>query len=173
MAGIPLLVDDEAGVTLPESTTIIEYLDRVAGGDRLVPGEPDEALRARLWDRIFDQHVATPMQAIVADSLRPAADRDPYGVAEAGATLDTAWAMLDAWLPESGWAAGERFTVAECAAAPALHYGYVVHPWSADEKANLHGYYERLTAHPTVARVIDEARPWRGVFPLGWPDHVD
>jgi glutathione S-transferase len=171
MAGMPVLVSDE--VTLPESSTIIEYLDRVAGGGRLVPGDPDEALRARLWDRIFDNHVATPMQAIAGDSLRAADDRDPFGVSQAYTKLDTAYGMLDAWLPEGGWAAGERFTMAECAAGPALHYGYVVSPWSPEEKPRLHSYYERLTAHPAVARVIDEARPWRGIFPLGWPDHVD
>jgi glutathione S-transferase len=173
MAGIPVLVDDDAKLTLPESTTIVEYLDRLAGAGRLVPADAAEALRARLWDRIFDQHVATPMQTIVGDSLRPQGAGDPHGVEQARTGLDTAYAMLDAWLPESGWAAGPSFTMAECAAAPALHYGYVVHRWDEDRLPNLHGYYERVTAHPTVARVIDEARPWRGVFPLGWPDHVN
>ena len=94
MASIPVLVDDAAGLVLPESTAIIEYLDGLAASPRLIPAEPAAALQARLWDRISDGYVMTPMQKIVADSLRPEGRGDAQGVDEARATLDGAYAPV-------------------------------------------------------------------------------
>jgi glutathione S-transferase len=174
MASMPVLHDDAAGLVLPESTTIIEYLDDVAaGGPRLVPADRAQALQARLWDRFFDQHIATPMQKIVGDSLRPAGRHDPEGVLEARGSLDTAYALLDARLADRSWAAGETFTLADCAAAPALFYTRAVHRWDRDGQPNITRYYRELIARPSVARVIDEARPWREIFPLPWPADMD
>jgi glutathione S-transferase len=169
---IPVLVDTDAGLTLPESTTIIEHLDGLAGG-RLIPSDPRAALLARLWDRIADNHVATPMQKIVGDSLRPEGRGDPEGVAQARATLDTAYGVFETHL--AGWRslAGEEFTVADCAAAPALLYCRAVHRWDADAYPEVTRYVRALLARPSVARVIDEARPFRGLFPLHWPDDFD
>lgn len=174
MASIPVLRDESANLTIPESTTIIEYLDGVAaGGPRLVPADPADALQARLWDRFFDQHIAAPMQKIVGDRLRPAGREDPEGVAEARRTLDTAYAALDAQLAPRMWAAGAAFTVADCAAAPALFYARAVHRWDHHARANVTRYYRDLMARRSVARVVDEARPWRDVFPLPWPADID
>ena len=173
MASIPVLVDDAAGLTLPESTTIVEYLDRHGDAPVLVPSEAVAALQARLWDRVFDGHVMTPVQKIVGDSLRSQGRSDPDGVAEARATLDRAYALLDARLAGTGWAATAAFTLADCAAAPALFYARVVHRWDEDGLVNLTRYYAELTARPSVARVIDEAREYRDVFPLPWPDYVE
>jgi glutathione S-transferase len=160
MASIPVLSDGD--VTLPESTTIIEYV-----APALVPD-----LQARLWDRFFDNHVATPMQRIVAEQLRPADAKDPYGVAEARATLDTAYGVLDTHLADRHWAAGDSFTLADCAAAPALFYTRAVHRW-ADGHANVARYHRDLMARPSVARVVDEARPYRELFPHPWPADQD
>ena len=173
MASIPVLVDDATGLTLPESTTIVEYLDGQGTAPGLVPFEPAAALQARLWDRLFDGYVMTPMQKIVADSLRPEGRADPEGVAEARATLDRAYALLDARLAGGGWAAVPAFTLADCAAAPALFYARVVHRWDEDGLDNLTRYYNGLAARPSVARVIDEAREYRDVFALPWPDYVE
>jgi glutathione S-transferase len=173
MASIPVLVDDVAGLTLPESTTIVEYLDGHGTAPSLVPSEPAAALQARLWDRVFDGYVMTPMQKIVGDSLRPQGRADPEGVVEARATLDRAYELLDAHLAGGGWAAAPTFTLADCAAAPALFYARVVHRWDEDGLDNLTRYYAALTARPSVARVIDEAREYRDLFPLPWPDYAD
>jgi glutathione S-transferase len=173
MASIPVLVDDEAGITLPESSPIVEYLDGLGEASRLVPQDPAAALQARLWDRVFDGHVMTPMQKIVGDSLRPEGRGDPQGVVEARATLDRAYALLDAHLAGSGWAAGPEFTLADCAAAPALFYARIVHRWDEKRLADLTRYYMELTARPSVARVIDEALEYRDLFPLPWPDYAD
>jgi glutathione S-transferase len=172
MASIPVLVDDEARITLPESTTIVEYLDGLGDAPRLVPEDPAAALQARLWDRVIDGHVMTPMQKIVLDSLRPEGRRDLEGIVEARATLDQAYDLLDKHLSGGVWAAGSAFTLADCAAAPALFYARVVHRWDEERLADLTRYFTELMARPSVARVIDEAREYRHVFPLPWPDYV-
>lgn len=84
LGSIPVLVDS-AGPALPESTAIIDYLDRHGSAPPLIPTEPDAAIQARLWDRLMDGHVMTPMQKIVADALRPEGSEDPHGVDEARA----------------------------------------------------------------------------------------
>ena len=70
-ASIPVLVDSDAELTVPESTAVIEYLDRFGEAPPLVPADPAAALQARLWDRVLDGQVMTPLQRIVGDSLRP------------------------------------------------------------------------------------------------------
>lgn len=173
-AQIPVLQDETAGLLLPESTTIIEYLDGLApGGPQLVPADGAAALQARLWDRFCDQQVALPMQKIVTDNLRPAGRNDPAGVEEARATLDTSYAVLEARLAAGAWVAGETFTLADCAAAPALFYARVVHRWDERGQANLTRYFRDLLGRASVARVIEEARPYREIFPMSWPDDVD
>jgi len=169
-ASLPVLVDGERVV--PESSTVVEYLDRVGDAPPLVPLDRDAALRARVWDRVIDGHVMTPMQAIVFDALRPGDAKDPYGVAQARARLDDAYSILDAQLGD-GWLAGETFTLADCAAAPALHYADVVHELDRGAHPALAAYFDRLLSRPSVARVVDEARPYRELFPLPWPTHAN
>ena len=123
----------------------------------------------------MDGHVSTPVQTIVGDVLRPEDARDPHGVAQAHAALDVAYATLERQLEgreHDGWLAGDRFTLADCAAAPALHYADAVHPLDRGAHPALAAYFDRLLARPSVARVIDEARPYRELFPLPWPAHV-
>lgn len=171
-AGIPVLVDGETGLTVPESTAVVEYLDGFGAAPPLIPDDPAAALQARLWDRVLDGQVMTPMQKIVADSLRPDDGRDAYGVAEAKAQLERAYELLDRHLAGRRWVTGAGFTLADCAAAPSLFYARVVHRWDEERLAELTRYYEALTARRSVARVIEEAREYRHLFPLPWPEHV-
>jgi glutathione S-transferase len=168
-ASIPVLRDDAAGATVPESTTIVEYLDRIGEAPPLLPAEPAAAREARLWDRVMDGQAMTPVQKVVLDALRPEESRDDYGVAEARAALEATYALLDSRLAGGGWLAGGRFGLADCAAAPALHYASVVHGWDAERFPGLSRYVAELMARPSVARVVEEARPYRQLFPLPWP----
>lgn len=164
----PLLVDD--GRPIAEATIIIEHLDLAHPGPvRLVPEQREAALQVRFLDRVFDNHVHTPMQLIVADALRPPDDRDRKSVADARSVLETAYGWLEQALARRQWAAGEAFTLADCAAAPALFYADWVHEIGARYPV-LRTYRQRLNARPSFARAIDEARPYRQLFPLGAPD---
>jgi len=164
----PLLRDGETAIF--EATAIIEYLASFHPGPvKLLPGDPARAVETRMMDRVFDNYVMTPLQAFVDHAMRPAEERDPAGVARARKTLDTIYGWLDDRLAGREWANGSGFSLADCAAAPSLFYADWVHPIS-EGHANLRAYRARLLARPSVARAVDEARPYRGLFPLGAPD---
>lgn len=164
----PALVDGATEVV--QSNAVIEYLDLHHGkGAPLVPLDPREALAARMMAQVFDDYVHVPMQRIVGNALRPEDSRDPFGVGEAHGVIARCYAWLEARLQDGPWAACGRFTIADCAAAPALFYGDWVHPMGGRFPA-LAAYRVRLLARPSIARVVDEARPYRGFFPLGAPD---
>lgn len=164
----PVLVDEQR--TVMEASIIIEYLGLYHPGPvALVPADARAALEARAMDRFFDNYISTPVQKIVTDRLRPEAERDTRGVAEARAMLDTAYAWLDKTMANREWAAGGTFSLADCAAAPALFYADWTH--AIDPKfTQVRAYRERLLARPSFARAVDEARPYRPLFPLGAPE---
>ncbi|HEY4105681.1 MAG TPA: glutathione S-transferase family protein [Polyangiaceae bacterium] len=161
----PVLRDDARNCVVPESTTIIEYLAQYyPGRAELLPADAERARRVRFKDRFFDLYVHERMQRIVADRIRPADKKDPYGVSEAKGALATAYDTLEAELADANqqWAAGTTFTLADCAAAPALFYGNLVLPI---EGARLKAYHDRLLARPAMARVLKEAEPYMQFFP--------
>jgi len=164
----PVLVDD--GCTVREASIIIEHLElRHPGPVRLIPADAQAALEVRFMDRFFDNYISTPLQKIVIDSLRPTELRDPHGVGEARAMLETAYRWLDETMAGREWAAGDAFSLADCAAAPALFYADWAQPIDA-ALGDLHAYRRRLLARPSFARAVDEARPYRSLFPLGAPE---
>lgn len=164
----PVLLDD--GRTYLESSIIIEYLARrYPGAVQLIPSDPDGALEARMMDRCFDNYVMTPMQRIVADFMRANSDRDPLGVREARSTLDAAYSWLNGVMADRTWAAGENFTLADCAAAPSLFFSDWVHEIGGRFPV-VRAYRRRLLSRPSVARAMDEARPYRNLFPPGAPN---
>ena len=163
---IPVLRDERRQRTVPETSIIIEYLVQYYPGRApLLPVDPELALEARLWDRFFDQYVSVPMQKLVGDRLRPSGSEDPAGVEEAEATLRRAYDLAERQLRSRTWAIGEGFSMADCAAAPALFYADIVLPFSQSHPS-LAAYFERLVARPSFARVLDEARPYFPLFPL-------
>jgi glutathione S-transferase len=164
----PVLVDD--GRVVMEASIIIEYLTlHYAGSVRLIPADPKAALDIRFMDRFFDNYIMTPMQRIVGDARRTTDKRDKQTVAEAQSLLETAYSWLDRRMADRAWAAADGFTLADCAAAPALFYADWAHP-IARRFAGVLAYRSRLLARPSFARVVDEARPYRPLFPLGAPD---
>jgi glutathione S-transferase len=161
----PVLRDDARNQTIPESTVIIEYLDRhYPGRTRFMPAEVDRAWQARLRDRFYDLYVHEPMQKIVGDRLRPDGKKDPHGVEEARARLRTSYRMIDREMAARSWASGEAFSLADCAAAPALFYANEVMPFG-ESHANVAAYFARLKARPSYARVLKEAEPYFAMFP--------
>jgi glutathione S-transferase len=164
----PILVDGKRTIT--EASTIIEYLDLYYPGPApMLPEDRKAALEVRAMDRFFDNYISTPQQRIVFDVLRPGGQRDPCGVTDCRQMLDTAYAWLDKTMAGREWAAGERFSLADCGAAPFLFYADWTHP-IPDAFTHVHAYRRRLLARPSFARAVDEARPYRPLFPLGAPD---
>jgi glutathione S-transferase len=159
---MPVLEDRAAGLVLPETSIIIEWLNDRFGGT-LIPTEKAAALDVRLWDRIFDCHVHTPMQAFAADLLRPEGQRDPLAVSIATHKLNTAYDLIDKRMADREWAAGDAFSLADCAAAPALFYAEERVPFG--ERKALAAYLDRLKARPSYARALKEAEPYFHMVP--------
>jgi len=161
----PVLRDDARDRTIPESSIIIEYLaQHYPGRTRLVPADADLARQTRLRDRFYDLYVQEPMQKIVGDRLRPASAKDPHGVEEARARLRTVYGMIEEDMARRTWAMGDTFTMADCAAAPALFYANLVMPF-ADTHENTAAYFGRLMERPSFARAVAEAKPYFPLFP--------
>lgn len=162
----PVLLDD--GRPIIESTVIIEHLQAHHPGRNAWIPKGDPGLRVRFLDRFFDLYVMTPMQRIVAEHFRPEGSEDSFGVEQARATLTTAYDWIEGELGEQ-WAAGDEFTLADCAAAPSLFYADWVEP-IGDTRPKLSAYRKRLLAYPAFAQCVDEARQYRKLFPPGAPD---
>ncbi|OYY69114.1 glutathione S-transferase family protein [Sphingomonas sp. 28-63-12] len=164
----PLIVDGDAVVG--ESSAIIEYLHAFHPGPaKLIPDDPRQAVQARMLDRVFDNFVINAMNVSVANKLRPEGQADAYGVAQSREALHAAYRWLEIALPAGDWAIGAPFTIADCAAAPSLFYADWVEQ-IPEALTRLRAYRARLLARPSVARVVDAARPYRPYFPLGAPD---
>jgi glutathione S-transferase len=161
----PVLCDDARGQTVPESSVIIEYLDRhYPGATRFIPADFERAWQTRLRDRFYDLYVHEPMQKIVGDRMRPEGRKDPHGVEEAKARLRTSYRMIDDEMATRNWSMGDAFSLADCAAAPALFYANEVLPFG-EGHANVAAYLDRLKARPSLARVLKEAAPYFAMFP--------
>lgn len=153
-----------------EASVIVEFLDLLRPlPTPLLPAEPMDALEVRFLDRFFDNYVQTPLQKVVGDALRPEDRRDPQGVEDARRMLETSYAWLDRRMASREWAAHDSFSLADCAAAPALFYADWVHR-IGDGYPHVQAYRARLNARPAFARCIEEARHFRPYFPLGAPD---
>lgn len=160
----PVLEDKARHEVVPESSIIIEYLDRnYPGRTRFIPADPEAALQTRLRDRFLDLYLHLQMQKVVGDRLRPVGAKDPHGVDQAKAQIRKSYDIFETQLSDSGWAMGAGFGLADCAAAPPLFYCSQIEPFGGRRK--LGAYFERLKARPSVARVLKEAEPYFAMFP--------
>ena len=161
----PVLQDAARDRMVPESSIIIEYLDQYyPGKTKFIPADADLARQMRLRDRYFDLHIHMQMQKIVGDRLRPVDKKDPHGVTEARALMATALGALEGQMASRIWAMGDAFTLADCAAAPALFYADKVAPL-ASKYPNVAAYLDRLKQRPSYARALKEAEPYFQFFP--------
>lgn len=163
MRQFPVLQD--GATRIAESSIMIEHLDlNHPAQSRMLPADPQAALPIRLWDRFFDMNIQLVMQKIVDDALRPPERRDPVIVDQARDKLDRAYRVAERHLSGQGdWAAG-AFSLADCAALPALFYAGAIHPF--DDHPAMQAYFDRLVQRPSCARVLDEAKPWFRYFPF-------
>jgi glutathione S-transferase len=164
LAKFPVLRDERRGKTVPESSIIIEYLARTEpGAASLMPSDPDLAMRTRLVDRLIDAYIHLPFQQLVAERMRPDGQHDPFGVEQLRGQIRSGYKLI-APMIAGAWAMGDTFTLADCAALPALFYAD--HSVRLAEWPELAGYLGRLKARPGVVRVLAEAEPFFQYFPL-------
>lgn len=158
----PVIRDHGRKRDVPETTIIIEYLDRFFAGERpLIPSKWEDALEVRLWDRFFDNYVQEPMQEIVSDRIRNS--KGDMNIPRS--TLETAYGMIDLHMESKTWIASQDFSMADCAAAPALFYASTLQPFP-DDFSNLRAYFDKLTERPSFQRVIEEAKPYFSLYPF-------
>jgi len=161
----PVLRDEGKNEVVAESSIIIEYLGRHHPGSvTLVPSDGEAARRVRFADRFYDLYVHEPMQKIVGDRLRPKESKDPLGVEQAKARLKTAYGMIEKDMAGRTWAAGEDYSMADCAASPALFYANKVVPFGGEHK-NVAAYFNRLLERRSYKRALEEAKPYFHLFP--------
>lgn len=171
----PVLRDTATGRRLAESSIIVEYIDGLSdAGPRLIPADRDAALAVREWDRVLDNYIHVQMQKIVTDRFRGEGRQDPQGVEDARGLIETAFGLLERSFDGDAWLVGDDFTLADCAAAPPLFYAEKVVGFR-NRYPRLSAYFGRLLDRPSFQRVIEDARPYRHVFPAGesdgpWPD---
>src|SRR6185437_7088922 len=162
----PILRDLKRGHVVPESTIIIEYLQtHFPGRTKLIPDDRDLAWQVRLRDRFFDNYLHTPMQAFAGDRLRPEGKKDTYGVEQARAMFVKALGLVDAEMAQRTWAMGDTFTMADCAAAPAIFYGNRFYGPFRETHPHALAYLDRLMARPSYARALEEAKPFMHLLP--------
>ena len=163
----PVLRDEKNKKTIPESTTIIEYLAQCYPGPvELVPKDAGQALAVRAQDRFYDLNVHLLTQKVITDRIRPAGQNDKFGVDHARGLLHTALGIIDKDMARKTWAAGEAFTMADCAAAPTLfYYNRAVEPL-AGSFDNVAAYLDRLVKRPSYARALKEAEPFLKYVPM-------
>ena len=163
----PVLRDEKNGKTIPESTSIIEYLARhYPGSVQLVPKDADQALTVRAQDRFYDLNVQLLTQKVITDRLRPAGQNDTFGCGHTRALLQTALGIIDKDMARKTWAAGEAFTMADCAAAPSLFYYNMAVTPLAGSFDNVAAYLDRLVKRPSYARALKEAEPFLKYVPM-------
>jgi glutathione S-transferase len=161
---MPALVDTDAGRTVIESSIVIEYLDRLAGGGRLIPIDPEAALEARFMDRVLDTYVGGNMNRIVFNRLGRAGTPNPTALEMDARELETAWDMIEARLGDGrAWGAGEAFTLADCAAAPLMTYARRLVPFG--DRPRLRAWHARLMARPSFVRALQDAAPFGDLMP--------
>ncbi len=158
----PVIHDHARERDVAESTAIIEYLNHYFASERsLIPADWEAAFEVRFWDRVFDNYVQRPMQQIVSDRIF-----STHGnLTNERATLETAYGVIDRHMASKIWVSDQDFSIADCAAAPALFYASTLQPFP-HKFQNLIAYFDRLTKRPSFARVLEEAKPYFSMYPF-------
>lgn len=158
---IPLIVLED-GHLIPESSIIIEYLDGLDSNARLIPKDAEAARKTRFKDRMFDLYLNDSVTTLLFQGMKPESERDPDKIATAQFRIDTMYGFMNNEFGDQTWANGEKFSMSDCAAAPALFYAQMSAPF--DQHENVVAYWKRLKGRPSVQRVHEEVAPYLEAF---------
>lgn len=157
---IPALALDD-GRFIPESTIIIEYLEGL-DGTSLIHGEANQRRQVRFKDRMLDLYLNDNVATLLFQGMKPEEQRDQERIDQANFQIRTIYSFMENELGEQAFAAGDDFSMADCAAAPALFYAQQVAPF--DDRENICAYWDRLNARSSIQRVQEEAAPAIAAF---------
>lgn len=154
---VPALELDD-GTVIPESETIVEYLEDRFPDPPLRPSAPEDRARARLLARIADLHLADPLKRLFEVAKGTAARAAETTHADAVAA---ALGLIDFNLGGGSHAVGDALTTADCALVPLLFFvarsaplfqgaaPFAPHP-------SLAAYWVRIAKDPVAARILSE-----------------
>ena len=162
LAKFPVLHDAARDRNVPESTVIIDYLDHYfPTAHPLIPADWEAAQAVRLWDRILDNHLHDTMQDIVWDRIIGAQG----DMGRARASIQTMYTLLDRQLAQHHWVAGDAFSLADCAAAPALFFATTLETLPGG-LVHATRYFRQLMERPSVTQTLEEAKPYFSMYPF-------
>jgi len=147
MGQIPTLVLD-SGVAIPESATILEYLEDIFPTPSLRPTNVEDLARARLFLRLPDFHVRPSI--FILRGMRNPADRDEEVVKTQFEAIDQGLSYIDHYLSGNVWAVGDRPSIADCALVPVLNV--VSFMLSRFGQPDLIGKYKKLGTYWQAAK---------------------
>jgi glutathione S-transferase len=157
---IPAFETDD-GQTIAESEVISEYLEDKFPRPALLPKSAEARARVRSFTRFHDLYLDPPMRTLFRQTR--ARTRDEEKVNEALSDLNTRLDQLDAMLSAEGYAAGQDFTLADCALAPTMIFviamleTYHAKP-PFEGRPRLAGWWERVQTRPSVSKALGEMR---------------
>ncbi len=146
---IPVVEDGD--VIVWESHAILRYLGAVYGADTLWPADARARAPVDMWLDWFHTEGYVHLRDIFMQLIRtPAGERDAALIERQRAQLDPKLASVDAQLRDTGFIAGERFTLADIA------LGLLTHRWFALDLRRtrypaLERWYAGLAARPAFA----------------------
>lgn len=155
IARIPILLAE--GMTLPESETILRYLEDRFPEPSLLPSAPEQRARMNLLIRVCDLYVSTPMIRLFPH-LDPAGRDARIVDAEVG-HWRTGLANLACFMADPPERPAAGLTLADCALAPTLHLcGLIARMLGLGDMLAPHGtvgdYYARMLEHPVAGQVL-------------------
>ncbi|WP_323009786.1 glutathione S-transferase family protein [Paracoccus sp. (in: a-proteobacteria)] len=155
---IPVITDDDTGVTLFESAAILLYLADKTG--KLLPQETRARWEAIKWLQfhtssmgpILGQRVHFEMFA--KDKIQPAIERYQN-------LTEGAFAVLDGRLEGNQWLAGEDYSIADIATFGWTHIA-VICGFNFSRHRHLTRWHEQVAERPAVQRGISLPAPATG-----------
>lgn len=155
---IPVITDSETGITLFESAAILLYLAEKTG--RLLPDEPKARWEAVKWLQFH----ASSMGPILGQRVHFeifAKENIPVAIDRYQSLTEDAYAVLDRWLADNSWLAGEDYSIADIATFGWTHIA-VICGFTFTHHKHLDRWHHQIAKRPAVQRGISLPAPATG-----------
>eukprot|EP01095_Lingulamoeba_sp_RSL-Kostka_P004783 TRINITY_DN15_c0_g1_i1.p1 TRINITY_DN15_c0_g1~~TRINITY_DN15_c0_g1_i1.p1 ORF type:complete len:211 (+),score=68.09 TRINITY_DN15_c0_g1_i1:87-719(+) len=152
---VPCIVDEEKGLTLTESNTIIRYLDDAYGDRSLSSKDPVEYAKVNQWQDI----ISTNKDKEAGHQLFLSLIRNRFELTEElkvelETTATNFWDLVEDELNDHDYLASGSLSLADITIAPFLHR-YLKLDINRPEYPNIDAYYSRLLENEILKKYID------------------